>query len=127
MTDLEQNKKTVHDFFVLAFNDKQPAEAADRYLGPGYVQHNPQIPDGPAAFVEFVSGLTTQVPELRYDIKRLIAEGDLVVVHSLITTSSEDRGAAVVDIVRVRDGKLVEHWDVVQPVPEATTNDNTMF
>ncbi|MEU7894056.1 nuclear transport factor 2 family protein [Nonomuraea sp. NPDC049152] len=127
MADLEQNKQTVQTFFNLAFNDKQPAEAVARYLGSSYTQHNPQAPDGSEAFVQFVSGFASQFPQLSLDIKRVVAEGDLVVMHSLMQTSPDDRGTAVVDIVRVQDGKIVEHWDVLQPVPETAANDNTMF
>jgi predicted SnoaL-like aldol condensation-catalyzing enzyme len=64
---------------------------------------------------------------LSFDIKRAIAEGDLVVTHSLLKTSLEDRGSAVADIFRLEDGKVVEHWDVVQPVPESAANDHPMF
>ncbi|GAA3469283.1 MULTISPECIES: nuclear transport factor 2 family protein [Nonomuraea] len=127
MADLEQNKQTAQTFFNLAFNDKQPAEAVARYLGSSYTQHNPQAPDGSEAFVQFVSGFASQFPQLSLDIKRVVAEGDLVVMHSLMKTSPDDRGTAIVDIVRVQDGKIVEHWDVLQPVPETAANDNTMF
>jgi predicted SnoaL-like aldol condensation-catalyzing enzyme len=68
-----------------------------------------------------------QFPELNLEIKRVIAEGDLVVTHGLIKTSPDDRGLAAADIFRLEDGKIVEHWDVVQPVPETAANDNTMF
>ena len=68
-----------------------------------------------------------EFPQLFVEIKRMIAEGDLVVTHGLIKTSPEDRGTAAVDIFRVEDGKIVEHWDVLQPVPETAANDNTMF
>jgi len=83
--------------------------------------------DGPQPFIEFVNGYVGHFPDLRVDIKRVIAEGELVVTHSLIKTSAEDRGTAAADIVRLEDGKVVEHWDVLQPVPETTANDNTMF
>jgi predicted SnoaL-like aldol condensation-catalyzing enzyme len=61
------------------------------------------------------------------DIKRVIAEGDLVVSHLLINMAPENRGMAGVDTFRLQDGKIVEHWDVLQPVPERAANDNTMF
>ena len=127
MADTDQNKETVRAFYELAFNDKKPEEAIARYAGSKYVQHNPMAGDGPGPFIEFVKAYTGQFPRLNVDIKRVIAEGDLVVTHSLLTTSPEDRGTAAVDIFRLEDGKVVEHWDVLQPVPESAANDNTMF
>jgi predicted SnoaL-like aldol condensation-catalyzing enzyme len=127
MLDLEQNKETVRAFYELAFNDKKPEEAVARYVGSTYTQHNPMAGDGPQPFIEFVNGFVAQFPDLSVDIKRVIAEGDLVVTHSLLKTSPEDRGTAAADIFRLEGGKVVEHWDVLQPVPETAANDNTMF
>ena len=123
MADAETNKQTVLAYYTLAFNDKQPEEAVARYVGDKYIQHNPQAPDGPEAFIEFVR----QIPEASVEIKRAIAEGDFVVTHSLLKIAPDDRGMAAVDIFRLEDGKVVEHWDVLQPVPETAANDNTMF
>ncbi|MBA2527117.1 MAG: nuclear transport factor 2 family protein [Pyrinomonadaceae bacterium] len=127
MADPEKNKETVLAYYNLAFNEKQPAQAVAKYLGSKYIQHNPDAPDGPDAFIEFVSGFASQFPKSCLDIKRAIAEGDLVVTHSLLKTSPEDRGTAAADIFRLEGGKVVEHWDVLQPVPETAANDNTMF
>jgi predicted SnoaL-like aldol condensation-catalyzing enzyme len=127
MADLEQNKQTVRAFYEEAFNNGDPEGAVQRYLGDRYVQHNPQAADGPEAFIGFVRWYRGEFPELRLEIKRMIAEGDLVVTHSVLTTAPEDRGTAAADIFRVEDGKVVEHWDVLQPVPEEAANDNTMF
>jgi predicted SnoaL-like aldol condensation-catalyzing enzyme len=127
MPDLEENKETVRAFYELAFNDKKPEEAVARYVGSTYTQHNPMAGDGPQPFIEFVNGFVAQFPDLSVDIKRVIAEGDLVVTHSLLKTSPEDRGTAAADIFRLEGGKVVEHWDVLQPVPETAANDNTMF
>lgn len=102
-------------FYDLAFNQKQPEEAVALYVGSKYIQHNPMAGDGPGPFVEFVKACTGQFPELSVEIKRALAEGDLVVTHSLIKTSPEDRGTAAADIFRLQDGKVVEHWDVLQP------------
>ncbi|MGC0419860.1 nuclear transport factor 2 family protein [Embleya sp. AB8] len=123
---LEQHKQLAVDFIDLAFNAKQGAAAA-KYLDPAYVQHNPQARDGAEAFVEFITGFGAQFPELSVDVKRVLAEDDLVVVHSLMRTSPADRGSAIMDILRIRDGRIVEHWDVIQPIPETAANDNTMF
>jgi predicted SnoaL-like aldol condensation-catalyzing enzyme len=98
-----------------------------QYVGSEYIQHDPQSPDGAEAFIQFVNGFAGQFPQLRIDIKRVIAEGDLVVAHLLITMAPENRGMAGVDIFRLQNGKIVEHWDVLQPVPEQAANDNTMF
>lgn len=127
MPDLEANKQTVRAFYELAFNQKDPEEAVARYVGETYIQHNPAAGDGPGPFVEFVRAYTGQFPELHVDIKRVIAEGDVVVTHSLIRTSPEDLGTAAADLFRLEEGKVVEHWDVLQPVPGTAANDNTMF
>ncbi|MDQ3643908.1 MAG: nuclear transport factor 2 family protein [Actinomycetota bacterium] len=123
----QQNKKAVVGYLETAFNAKQPAEAVAAYVGSRYIQHNPQAPDGPEAFIAFVDGFSQQFPEARIDIKRVVAEDDLVVAHSLLTVGPTDTGTAAVDIFRLEDGRIVEHWDVLQPVPETAANDNTMF
>ena len=127
VSDAENNKQTVIDYYNMAFNERKPAEAAQKYGGDHYIQHNPQAPDGFEAFIQLVEGFVEQFPQLSLDIKRAIAEGDLVVTHSLLKTSPEDRGSALADIFRLEDGKVVEHWDVVQPVPESAANDHPMF
>ena len=127
MSTLEDNKKIVVSYYTLAFNDKKPEEAVAKYVGARYIQHNPQAPDGPDAFVQFVNGFAGQFPELHVEVKRVIAEGDLVVTHSLLTTSPDDGGTAAADIFCLEDGRIVEHWDVLQPVPETSANANTMF
>jgi predicted SnoaL-like aldol condensation-catalyzing enzyme len=127
MADAEQNKQNVVGFYTMAFNE-QPEEAVERYIGSEYIQHNPQAPDGPDAFIQFVKAFTGQFPELRVEIKRAIGEGDLVVTHSLLKTSPDDRGTAAADIFRLdENGKIVEHWDVLQPMPETSANDHPMF
>lgn len=126
--DLERNKRNVVAFFTRALNAKEPESAAAEYLGASYIQHNPGAADGAAAFTALVRELNGQFPELLLDVKRVIAEGDLVAVHSHLTLTPGDRGDAVVDLFRLdRDGRIVEHWDVVQPVPEASANGNGMF
>jgi predicted SnoaL-like aldol condensation-catalyzing enzyme len=127
MADLDENKRVVKAYYEQAFNDGDPEGAVERYVGDRYVQHNPQAADGAEAFIGFVRWYRGQFPQLHLDIKRMIAEDDLVVTHSHITTSPDDRGTAVVDIFRVENGKVVEHWDVVQPIPEEAANSNTMF
>lgn len=123
MADLEAHKRAVVEFYNLAFNDKQPEQAVERYVGPRYVQHNPQAPDGPEAFIGFVKGF----PEAGVDIRRVIADGDIVVTHSLLKFTPDDRGTVAADFFRLEDGKIVEHWDVLQPFPEESQNDHPMF
>lgn len=127
MSDSERNKRTVVEFYELAFNAKKPAEAIAKYAGPRYIQHNPQVGDGPEAFVQFVTGFTKAHPRLHLEIKKVIGEDDFVVLHVHAKTSPEDRGMAVIDIFRLESGRVVEHWDVLQPIPEGSANDNGMF
>ncbi len=127
MADPETNKQTVLAYLNTAFNEKKPAEAVEKYGGSHYIQHNPQAPDGFEAFVQFVGGFLEQFPQTSFDIKRAVAEGDLVVTHSLLKTSPGDRGTAVADFFRLEDGKVVEHWDVLQPIPESAANEHPMF
>lgn len=128
MSDSERNKQAVVEYYELAFNEHKPQEAVEKYQGSQYIQHNPQAPDGPEAFVEFVTGFASQFPELSIDLKRVVAEGDIVVTHGLITTGPDDAGTVAADFFRLdEDGKIVEHWDVLQPFPETSANDHPMF
>jgi predicted SnoaL-like aldol condensation-catalyzing enzyme len=124
---LETNKSIVRDYYNMAFNLQKPEEAVSRYLHSSYRQHNPGAGDGAAPFIAFAKGFLKAYPDLHFDFKRMVAEGDLVVVHSHLTLKPGDRGSAVVDIFRLENGKIAEHWDVVQEVPEKSANDNTMF
>ena len=127
-SDIAANKKTVREFYDLAFNKKQPEEAVKRYLGSSYRQHNPLAGDGAEPFIGFVRWITGANPGLRMDFKRMVAEGDLVVVHAHLIPAAGARGTAVMDIFRLdQNAKIVEHWDVVQEVPEKAANSNTMF
>jgi predicted SnoaL-like aldol condensation-catalyzing enzyme len=120
-------KRLVLDFFELAFVQRDIAQAAERYLGTVYKQHNPLAPDGPEVFIDFVGQFLAQSPHMTFDLKRVIAEGDLVVLHYHLKMTPDDLGQAVVDIFRVEDGRIVEHWDVLQAVPAESANANTMF
>lgn len=122
----ETNKKIVVNFYELGFNKKQSQEAR-KYLGDRYVQHNPRATDGPDGFVKYIETLREKFPQSRSEIKRAIADGDYVVLHVHEITKPDDRGDAVVEIYRLENGKIVEHWDVIQPVPEKSANTNTMF
>jgi len=127
MSSAEQNKITVREFYDLAFNQRQPDAAVAKYVGASYRQHNPMAGDGPAPFIGYVRWLAGAQPDFRFEFKRFVAEGDLVVVHSHLVPSAGARGTAVMDIFRLENGKIVEHWDVLQEVPETAQNQNTMF
>ena len=123
MGDLEENKRMVVEYYELAFNEHKPEEAVEKYVGSRYIQHNPQAPDGTEAFIAFVKAF----PEMSVDIRRVIAEGDLVVTHGVVKFTADDRGTVAVDFFRLEDGKVVEHWDVLQPWPEESANPHPMF
>ena len=124
---LEANKRIVREWNELAINQRKPEEAVAKYLGPHYRQHNPGSGDGPEPFIAIVKRFAQIFPELSMEPKRIIAEGDYAVLHSHLILKPGDRGSAVVDIFRLENGKIVEHWDVVQEVPETSANNNTMF
>jgi predicted SnoaL-like aldol condensation-catalyzing enzyme len=124
---LEQNKQVAVGFLTMIFNDHKVGEAFAQYSVPDYIQHNPFAATGAQAAINFLGPYLQQNPEVRTDIKRVIAEGDLVAIHNHPKRNAADRGRAVVDIFRIKNGKVVEHWDVVQDVPERSANENTMF
>lgn len=121
------NKALVSAFYQQMFVDKQVNAAIEAYIGDTYIQHNPFVEDGASPLANIFEGYFARFPEAGVDIKRVIAEGDLVVVHSHWTTSDTDAGKAVIDIFRVENNKIVEHWDAVQAVPATSKNSNTMF
>jgi predicted SnoaL-like aldol condensation-catalyzing enzyme len=124
--DPEANKKAVLEFYDKALNQKD-FDAASKYFGPRYVQHNPGAPDGIEGFKAFIAQRKEKFPNARSEIKRAFAEGDYVILHVHGVREPGERGVAIVDIFRLENGKIVEHWDVVQPIPEKTANDNGMF
>jgi len=124
--DPEANKKVVVDFYEKALNQKD-FDAAAKYVGPRYIQHNPSAPDGIEGLKGLVTFLKQKFPNSHSEIKRVIAEGDLVVLHVHSVREPGQRGRAIVDIFRLENGKIVEHWDVIQDIPEKPANDNTMF
>ena len=128
----QQNTAVVLAFLDTVFNRHEPEQAFKLYVGPYYRQHDPKLEDGAEAAIRALTQLTRELyPELRQEVKRTVAQGDLVAVHSRYLRSAAEReqgsGRAAVDIFRLEHGKIVEHWDVVQEVPARSENGNTMF
>ena len=120
-------KQVVTRFMTRFYVDKQVRAAFETWVDPGYIQHNPLAATGRQAAIDFLEPFFANNPEVSYSIKRIIADGNLVAVHSSGKFAAGDRGIAVVDILRVQGCRIMEHWDVVQPVPEKSANPNGMF
>lgn len=128
------NRAIVLRYMQEVINERQ-LDVLDEIMAADWIAHNPGEPNGRDGLKAFFAGMFEQFPEIHADVKRVVAEGDLVVVHSHYTASEQDRGndwapgsGATADFFRLVDGVIVEHWDVNQrPIPEKSVNGNTMF
>lgn len=127
--DTERNKHNAMAFYDLMFNQCLAREAIAKYVGAAYIQHNPHVADGKESFIEYFNRMATKYPGKTVEFKRAIAEHDMVVLHCHQRwPTANDKDWAGIDIFRFDDeGKIVEHWDVLQVIPDRAAHANTMF
>ncbi|WP_343528827.1 nuclear transport factor 2 family protein [Sphingomonas sp.] len=125
-TPTERNRAIITDFADRFYTRRDVAGAFERYVAPDYIQHNPGLVDGREAAVAALAPKFA-APDARFDVKRIIVDGDMAVIHLHGRTDPASAGGAVADIYRLKDGKIVEHWDVIQPVPASSRNPHPMF
>ncbi|HTU11052.1 MAG TPA: nuclear transport factor 2 family protein [Allosphingosinicella sp.] len=125
--ETERNRVIVTRFIDLFYRQGRVREAFMTYVVPGYIQHNPIAPDGRDAAIAALEPYFASQPNVIREIHRIVVDGNLAVVHLRVRQNPQDRGVAIVDILRLENGMIVEHWDVIQPVPERSANPHPMF
>ncbi|MGH7937118.1 MAG: nuclear transport factor 2 family protein, partial [Chthoniobacterales bacterium] len=121
-------KEIVLRFYKLALTDLKPKEAFALYAAPEFQEHSADSKGGTAqSTVEFLTSLIKKSPQPKWEILRVIAEGEMVFLHARFTPSKDTTPSSVGEIFRVHDGKIAEHWDIIQPAPEHPTNPNSIF
>lgn len=124
--NLETNKKSAIEFYKMAY-EGNPAEAVELYVGKEYIQHNPLVGDGKQSFIDYFERMTKEYPNKSIEFVRAVAEGDLVALHTHQIWPGNDEYVTM-DFFRFdENGKIVEHWDAMQQIPEESANGNTMY
>ena len=127
MSSNDDNRAQFERFIDLFYRQGAIREAFETCVAENYIQHNPQAGDGRDGAIAFLEGMLATMPGASIDVKRVLVDGDLCAVHSNFKPSPEEPGFAEIDIFRIENGKIAEHWDVMQPVPAESTNSNGMF
>lgn len=127
MTDLETNRRNAVAFYEMMFNDCRPEEAIETFAGAEYIQHNPHVRTGKQGFIDYFKQMAREYPGKQVIVKRTVAEGNMVVLHCHQVWPGNLEYAGI-DIFRFdNNGKIVEHWDVLQTLPAESAHDNGMF
>jgi predicted SnoaL-like aldol condensation-catalyzing enzyme len=126
MSATERNRAVIDDFVELFYRRREVRRAFERHVASDYIQHNPGLPDGRDAAVSALEPKFS-APGFHADVKLVLIDGDYAAIHVHARPAPEHRGGAVADLYRLADGRIVEHWDVLQPVPESAANDHPMF
>lgn len=120
------NRRVIEDFARLFYGERDVKQAFETYVAPDYIQHNPGVPDGRDAAIALLQPMFSD-RNRSFEVRKIIVDGDLAAIHIFVKPEPAARGAAVADFYRLKDGKIVEHWDVIQPIPEKSANAHPMF
>lgn len=120
------NRRIIEDFARLFYVERDVRQAFETYVASDYVQHNPGVPDGRDAAIALLQPMFSD-RNRSFEVRKIIVDGDLAAIHIFAKPDPSARGAAVADFYRLKDGKIVEHWDVIQPIPEKSANPHPMF
>ncbi|KHS47024.1 nuclear transport factor 2 family protein [Novosphingobium subterraneum] len=120
------NRRIIEDFARMFYVERDVRQAFETYVAPDYIQHNPGVPDGREAAIALLQPMFSD-RNRSFEVRRILVDGDLAAIHIFARPDPAARGAAVADFYRLKDGKIVEHWDVIQPIPEKSANAHPMF